>query len=298
VLSWIKLDIGIASNAKIGAAGAHGALVYLAGLCLHAQHGVGGRIPGHCMTASALRIEAAALMLDLRPKQIEVAIDRCIAAGLLARDGDTFVLVDFDAERDSPRCSRCHGPNIEPRHATCPRCRATRRVGGDDSQPSVSDNGSDRSATVQRPVVAGQDRIGQNPTGPGPDGRDQTRPDQRGSDGRNGHAPESPGAPLPGSGSAGRVPEAFSVGNELHGFLQNITTWRERARDRLTQCLKMSGRLEREGMTVADLRCLWDWARRNAKDPGDPGGYFDSLIGSEVSWRSALPQARARKVVP
>ena len=295
MITWLKLDVGISTNAKVGAAGAHGALVFVAALCQHARHGAAGRIPARHMTPAALRIEAAALMADLRQKQAEAAIQRCVAAGLLAIDGDAVVLVDYDPEVSAPRCVRCHRTNTDPRFSTCPRCREARRVhdyeDGSECQRQDSDHASDMSPPSSR---FGAARPDPDPTGPdrqektGPDG---TGPDHQ--DRQNHHEPPAgegsnsvTSSGSAGSGSEGSDPE------RLANILLQSTNWRSNSKERVVEVYKLAKRLESEGMTPDDLRTVWRHARRKAKDPSNPGGYFDSLVECEANWRSALEQAR------
>lgn len=125
MITWFKMQAGIATNAKVAKAGPDGALVYLAALCQHVQHGRGGRVPAHRMDPDTLRIEAVALLGGLTAKRIAAAFARCVEVGLLRAGGADVVVAGYDADA-MPTCVRCHNPNDDHRFATCPGCRAKR----------------------------------------------------------------------------------------------------------------------------------------------------------------------------
>jgi hypothetical protein len=265
-LSWFKVDTGIASNARVGAVGAHGALVFFAALAQHARHGGGdGRIPAAHMTPRALKIEAAGLMVELTERKIGEAMQRCIDEGLLGRDkgSDHVVLAGFD-ERFRINCVRCHGQNDSPKFAVCSHCRQRKR--------------DDRAATGQRPGRnEGRGRAETDQTDPtGPDETDRTNPQKA-----EGSAGPSASGPA-GSGSG------FVAEPALASVLLDETSWRSHATHRIAEVAKLAKRLAVEGATADELRQLWTWAQRNGKQPA---AYFNSLVASEASWRSALRQA-------
>jgi hypothetical protein len=277
---WIKLQCEMATSARVAAAGSTGALVFVAAQIQHTRFGTDGRIPSEHFSGHALKIECVALFADLPVKKVETAIDRVVEVGLLVReDAGSYRLADFDPEQHAPRCTRCHGPNAEPRHATCPKCRASKREGREKAATGSAD-GSD-AAAARSPLGA----VRQDPDPTGPDRTRRTGPDPTCTD-----RPASAGSCSTqhqveeGSGSAG----AANVKVRITDVLFGETTWRANARGRTVEVFKLAKRLESEGATVDDVRRLWAWARRNAKDPTNCGGYFDSLIASEATWRSAL----------
>lgn len=125
--SWIKLESDIITNAKVGQAGENGDRLYFCLLALHAKHGANGRIPPSRCTPAGLRIEAVAVLGRLTVAKIERAIADCVQVGLIELEHDGAVrLCGFDV-RHMPECSRCHQPNPEPSHGTCPTCRDQKR---------------------------------------------------------------------------------------------------------------------------------------------------------------------------
>ena len=125
--SWIKLDADIITNAKVGQAGANGDRVYFVMLALHAKHGANGLIPASRCTPKGLRFEAAAILGRLNENAVAKALQDCAAAGLIELLGDGSIrLCGFD-EKHMPECSRCHQPNPEPSHGTCPSCRTKKK---------------------------------------------------------------------------------------------------------------------------------------------------------------------------
>jgi hypothetical protein len=273
-LSWFKVDTGIASNARVGAVGAHGALVFLAALAQHARHGAEGRIPAAHMTPRALKIEAAALMVELTEKKIGHAIDLCVTEGLFARDEGSaaVVLAGFD-ERFRVKCVRCHGPNDSPRFSSCSRCRQRKQEErAAPGQRPGSDTASARAA-VDRTRL---DRTGQEPN-PQTRAREAPEPSIGPPEGSGGPSASGP------AGSSGGSPEPA-----LASVLFDETSWRANATHRIAEVSKLSRRLAGEGITVDELRRIWVWAQRNGKAPA---AYFNSLVASEATWRSALRQS-------
>lgn len=125
--SWIKLESDIITNAKVGQAGENGDRLYFCLLALHAKHGSNGRIPASRCTPAGLRIEAVAVLGRLTVAKIARAIADCVQVGLIELEHDGAVrLCGFDV-RHMPECSRCHQPNPEPSHGTCPACRDQKR---------------------------------------------------------------------------------------------------------------------------------------------------------------------------
>lgn len=150
--SWIKLDADIITNAKVGQAGANGDRVYFVMLALHAKHGANGLIPASRCTPSGLRFEAAAILSRLSEKAVTKALLDCAAAGLIELLADGSVrLCGFD-EKHMPECSRCHQPNPEPSHGTCPSCRTKKK---EDRQAAAAErHGRARQADEGMPFSA------------------------------------------------------------------------------------------------------------------------------------------------
>jgi mono/diheme cytochrome c family protein len=124
-MGWFKCDDDFITNAKVGRAVAQADdadRVFHALLCLHSRFGSGGLIPASHCDPDGLRIEASATLGRVSAKKIAGAIDACVNVGLLARDGQAIRLCGYD-EEFMPECSRCHQPNPEPSHGTCPSCR-------------------------------------------------------------------------------------------------------------------------------------------------------------------------------
>jgi hypothetical protein len=125
--NWIKLEVDIVTNAKIGLAGENGDRLYVVLLALHAKHGGGGIIPASRCTAAGLRIEAVAFLGKLTEKKVAKALEDCASVGLIERLPDgTLRLCGFN-ESHMPECSRCHRPNPEPAHGNCPACRGAKQ---------------------------------------------------------------------------------------------------------------------------------------------------------------------------
>jgi len=130
-VSWLKLDVGLATNCKVAAAGIHGRLVFTAAMIQHARFGHGGDIPAVHMTPMALKIEAAALLMELSMDEVEAAIGKCCEVGLLARfhsetpgvAGAPTVRLQGYTEEFWPQCSHCRKPNPDHRFSRCPTCR-------------------------------------------------------------------------------------------------------------------------------------------------------------------------------
>lgn len=123
--SWWKCDDEIITNAKVGRAVAiaeHSFSVYMAMLCLHSKFGAGGLVPASHCDAEGLRIEACAVLGRVSAKRIEAAVAACVQVRLLSREGNGIRIAGFN-EQHMPECSRCHQPNPEPSHGTCPDCR-------------------------------------------------------------------------------------------------------------------------------------------------------------------------------
>lgn len=168
--SWIKLESDIITNAKVGQAGENGDRLYFCLLALHAKHGANGRIPPSRCTPAGLRIEAVAILGRLTVAKIAKAIEDCVQVGLieLAQDG-AVLLCGFD-ERHMPECSRCHQPNPQPSHGTCPSCREKKQE--DRRAHAAQKQGSSRRAEKGMPSHAG-----------GQDGESLRLPDRIGGEG-------------------------------------------------------------------------------------------------------------------
>lgn len=150
--SWIKLDADIITNAKVGQAGANGDRIYFVMLALHAKHGANGLIPASRCTPSGLRFEAAAILSRLSEKAVTKALQDCATAGLIELQADGSVrLCGFD-EKHMPECLRCHQPNPEPSHGTCPSCRTKKK---EDRQAAAAErHGKTRQADEGMPFSA------------------------------------------------------------------------------------------------------------------------------------------------
>lgn len=161
MIDWLKLQTGIATNAKVAAAGAHGALVFLAALIQHAKHGRGGRMPARRLSPATLRVEAVGLLGELPARKVGAALQRCVDAGLLRIDGDEAVVVGYGRE-DMPACVRCHNPNDDHRFATCSDCRSRRAKAewAENVATSRDTSRPDRDMSNR----TGQDRTGQSTT--------------------------------------------------------------------------------------------------------------------------------------
>lgn len=127
-MTWWKADADLAVNGKIADAGEDGALLYIAVLCLHARSGSNGNLPASMCKASRLRIAAGALLGRMDDARIEAAVDACVENGLLAFSGEggAISIAGWDEEHMA-RCVRCHLPNSDPSHGTCPSCREGKR---------------------------------------------------------------------------------------------------------------------------------------------------------------------------
>lgn len=125
MIDWVKLQVGIATNAKVARAGSDGGLVFIAALLQHARHGRAGRVPAHRLDPWTLKIEAVALFGAWPEERVAAAVATCCDAGLLQRDGEAMVLTGYDAE-SMPQCVRCRQPNDDHRYSTCATCRETR----------------------------------------------------------------------------------------------------------------------------------------------------------------------------
>lgn len=173
--SWIKLDADIITNAKVGQAGANGDRVYFVMLALHAKHGANGLIPASRCTPSGLRFEAAAILGRLSEKAVTKALQDCSAAGLIDLLDDGSVRLSGFDEKHMPECSRCHQPNPEPSHGTCPTCRAAKKEArqsaaaerqGETRRAEKGMPSSARAASGHaNPVLSLPDRIGQEGIG-------------------------------------------------------------------------------------------------------------------------------------
>lgn len=165
--SWIKLESDIITNAKVGQAGENGDRLYFCLLALHAKHGANGRIPSSRCTPAGLRIEAVAVLGRLTVAKIAKAIADCVQVGLIELENDGAVrLCGFDVHH-MPECSRCHQPNPEPSHGTCPTCREKKQA--ERRAYAAEKSGNSRRAEKGMPSSAGgqtgeslslQDRIG------------------------------------------------------------------------------------------------------------------------------------------
>jgi hypothetical protein len=181
-MGWFKCDDDFITNAKVGRAVAQADdadRVFHALLCLHSRFGSGGLIPASHCDPDGLRIEASATLGRVSAKKIAGAIDACVNVGLLARDGQAIRLCGYD-EEFMPECSRCHQPNPEPSHGTCPSCRekktAARRQraaaalresdGADEGMEGHAPSARASARTAKRLLDrTGQDRTGQEETG-------------------------------------------------------------------------------------------------------------------------------------
>ncbi len=161
MIDWVKLQVGIATNAKVARAGSDGALVFMAALLQHARHGRAGRVPAHRLDPWTLKVEAVAFFGAWAEDRVAAAVETCCDAGLLRRDNDAIVLCGYDAE-SMPQCVRCRQPNDDHRYATCATCRETRS----------KDHGRNLSRHVSRKSRHGTpDRTGQDNTPLPPESR-------------------------------------------------------------------------------------------------------------------------------
>lgn len=276
MIGWFKMKATFATNGKVGRAGPDGALVYLAILCQHVNHGSGGLLPEAKCEPDALKFEAGALVGRWTAKRISTAFARCVESGLLQVEHGVVRVTGYD-EDAMPACVRCRKPNNDHRFATCVLCRTTRNADDVSRQGATS---SDSVATLH----TGPDRTG-------PKGRDGTGPSERPS-----HPSESTGngtsalsVPLGGraelrsvrepEGGEGRDREPSSdAGGEraLWDFLR-LVRYREQSPHRDHELTQKARELVELRCTVPDLlRVFQRIARR--KGVRDPHAVFASLL--------------------
>lgn len=309
MISWFKLQSGFATNAKVARAGQDGALVFLAALCQHVQHGRAGRVPAHRLDPETLRIEAVALVGSMSTKRIAAAFARCVEVGLLrANDGHDVVIAGYDTEA-MPQCVRCHNPNDDHKFSTCTECRRKR----------TKDTDARQGATAAQNVAtcrAGQDRTGQETQSPLPP--KGVRASRGGASALRRRDPErAPRAPEPEPETESRPvahvatvedqvapvrdtaqPEEPVAPIEIDPVVQlqealTQTRYREKipALKRRFELRRQAERLVMTGFTPDDLGPLVDLA---AAKGDDAGALLAHWLDSNL-WREVLDEQRSRQ---
>lgn len=280
-MDWTKLSVGILTNAKFGRTTDDGRQAYIALICLHAQHGEYGRIPGKHASVEALGFEAVAFFRKWPDERIQEALGAAEAAGLIEVHDDASVQLTGFSEEHMPTCTRCRQPNPVPKHSRCPSCRG---AAGDAQQPAGDaqtsadrrSNGADDVQNASAPSPA--PRTGADCGSPARhDGHDRH-------DGQDGHAACS--AANAGDGDAvhgaAAPPNPLSLWDAL-----KRTDWLDKLSEteRPRRLLSEAKRLSERGLDEVGLQMLVEASKRGRR----PGALLNSWLERD-KWREVLDE--------